>query len=171
MDGVKGELFTNFDKASSWCVCACKFQVFPRNQVYRLNCNLYDEHKFCCTMKPSCFFGYRPKISRFADGSLLVEVETTKQSSKMKVPETLDRTPVKVYPHSLSNFFNCAVCSRKLLCYSVEKKTKEIPYQGVARVKRVSKRSDGVRRPPPAHFVIFDQTHLSESLIVDCYNL
>lgn len=84
---------------------------------------------------------------------------------------TLNGTPVDVVSHSSLNFVKGEVYSREFLSYSFEELSEELADQGMVRVKRVSRRLDGVHRPTPTLFITFDRTHLPESPIAGWYNM
>lgn len=101
-----------------------------------------------------------PKISFLNDGSLLVEVLSIEDSSKILSIPSLSGSDVESTPHRTLNQSRGVIRSVELLRYSEEKLQKEFEDQGVVNVKQMKKTVGGLVTPLPTYVLTFNRVKL-----------
>ena len=101
-----------------------------------------------------------PKISYLNDGSLLVEVSSIEDSSKLLSIPSLSGSNVESVPHRSLNQSRGVIRSVELLRYSEEKLQEEFEDQGVVNVKQMKKTVSGLLTPLPTYVLTFNSVKL-----------
>lgn len=78
------------------------------------------------------------------------------KNPKLSTLSTLNKTPVKIVPHSFLNFLKEGVYCRMLMHYSVEELPQELAKQEVMKGERMSRKPDTITQPIPTLFITFD---------------
>lgn len=115
--------------------------------------------------------GREPKIMPQGDGSLLVEVSSPEESSKLRALTSVPGATVSCSPHATMNQSRGVVFSRDLLRYSEERLVNELKNYDVTSVRRVQRKVDGVLTPTPTLFITFNRLVLPKTLKLAWLNL
>ena len=115
--------------------------------------------------------GREPRMSTQGDGSLLVEVASAEESSRLQEKCNAPETRFSCTPHATFNQSRGVVYCRELLRYSEEKLLEELRVHKVVGVQRFNKKIDGILTPTPSLMLTFDCTVLPSSIKVAWMNL
>ena len=118
--------------------------------------NVHRDIVKCC--------GRKPKISAQNNGHLLVEVNSSEESDKLKNLSSLGGISAKCHSHSSLNSSKGLIYAPQLITYSEEKLQKEFEDQGVLRVQRIKKKIDGAITPQPGLILTFNSIRLPSSI-------
>ena len=114
--------------------------------------------------------GRKPKISFQNDGYLLIEVNSSEESDKLKSILYLGGAPAKCSPHSTLNNSKGLIYAPHLMSYSEETLQNELEDQGVVRVQRMKKKVDGAITPQPGLILTFNSSRLPPSISAAWFN-
>ncbi|XP_076037030.1 uncharacterized protein LOC143022616 [Oratosquilla oratoria] len=106
-----------------------------------------------------------PKISYMNDGSLLVEVASPDDSTKVQNISSLHGQEIDCLYNKRLNQVKGVIRSTELLGYSEEKIQMELKDQGVVDVKQMKKNIGGVLTPLPTYVLTFDLLKLPNMIM------
>lgn len=115
--------------------------------------------------------GRKPKVTPQRDGSLLVEVESQEEASRLGALTGVPGAEVSCAPHTTLNQSKGVVFCRDLLRYSEERLLQEFREEGVIAVHRFQKKVDGVLTPTPSLLLTFNSLVLPNTLDTAWYAL
>lgn len=131
-----------------------------------MDLDVFDVHR---ALVKAC--GRKPKVTPQRDGSLLVEVESQEEASRLSALTGVPGAEVSCAPHATLNQSKGVVFCRDLLRYSEERLLQELREEGVVAVHRFQKKVDGVLTPTPSLLLTFNSLVLPNILYSAWYVL
>lgn len=105
--------------------------------------DIFDVH---CSVIQAC--GCEPKVTPQRDDSLLVEVASPDEATRLRARSAVPGAEVFCTPHTTFNQCKGAVYCRDILHFSEERLMREMKKEGVVAVHRFQK-VDGILKPTP----------------------
>lgn len=110
-------------------------------------------------------------IKKCANGTLLLEVSSDKQSIKATEIKKLGEFDVKIEPHKKLNNSQGVIYCRDLIHSSTDEILEETSQFGVTNVRRIERREGGELKPTPLVILTFNTTKAPESIKIAFYKL
>ena len=131
-----------------------------------MDLDIFEVHR---AIKEAC--GREPKVTPQRDGSLLVEVSSQEEASRLGALSGVPGAEVSCKPHATLNQSKGVVFCRDLLRYSEERLLQEMTVEGVVAVHRFQKKVDNIMTPTPSLLLTFNSLVLPPSIHCAWYNL
>lgn len=131
-----------------------------------MDLDIFDVHR---SLVQAC--GREPKVTPQRDGSLLVEVASQEEATRLAALTGVPGCEVSCAPHKTLNQSKGVIFCGDLLRYSEERLLREMAGQGVIAVHRFQRKVDNVLTPTPSLLLTFDSLVLPKSVRCAWYPL